>query len=183
MEIILASQSPRRKELLGWLVDEFTILPADIDETVRASDAPVDYVQAMAANKAELVAKDHRNALVIASDTIVATEKTILGKPTSRGDAFNTLKALGGRTHFVYTAVVMRRGEQMEKALASAEVTFYPLSDEEINRYLDTGDYADKAGSYGIQSLAGSFVEKINGDYYSIVGFPIGVVQQMLKKF
>jgi septum formation protein len=93
------------------------------------------------------------------------------------------LRALSGKAHLVYTAVVMQQAEQVVTHLAQAEVTFYALTDAEINQYLDTGDYKDKAGAYGIQNEAGAFVEKLNGDYYSIVGFPVGAVREMLKQF
>ncbi|MHC5247279.1 Maf family protein [Enterococcus sp. LJL90] len=183
MDIILASQSPRRRELLAWLVPAFSVMPADIDEEVKDQYAPVDYVKKMAADKAAVIASEHSDALVIASDTIVVIDNQILGKPVDRAAGFAMLRQLSGRTHDVYTAVTMRQGDKIFHELATAKVTFYELTDQEINRYLDTGDYADKAGAYGIQSLAGTFVQKIDGDYYSIVGFPIGVVQKMLNQF
>lgn len=181
--IILASQSPRRKELLARLVADFSIMPADINEEVKNQYAPVDYVEAMAEQKAALIAASHPENLVIACDTIVVLDNQILGKPVSREDAFHMIQSMSGRSHEVYTAVVLRQENHLERALTSAEVTFYPLTEKEINEYLDCGEYADKAGAYGIQGAAGVFVEKVVGDFYSIVGFPIGRVHQMLKKF
>lgn len=183
MAVILASQSPRRKELLGHLVTEFKVEPADIDETVREKDQPEEYVMRMAREKAKHVASQHPDDLVIACDTIVVAKGEILGKPVDRGDAFRMLKMMSGATHHVYTAAVLRRGRKTASALVPAKVLFFDLTDEEINNYLDTNEYADKAGAYGIQGRAGLFVKKVDGDYYSIVGFPLGVINQMLKEF
>ncbi|GCF95777.1 Maf-like protein maf [Enterococcus florum] len=183
MTVILASQSPRRKELLAWLIPEFEVQPADVDEEIKAEHTPKEYVQEMARQKAAVIAAKHPTDLVIASDTVVVLGDTILGKPKDRLDAYEMLSGMSGGSHYVYTAVVLRQNDQIEEALTHAKVTFYPLTEEEIQRYLDTGDYQDKAGAYGIQHQAGVFVQEIEGDYYSIVGFPVGKVNQMLKKF
>lgn len=181
--VILASQSPRRKELLHYLVEEFRIMPADIDESVLAGEDPAAYVLRMAQEKGEKIAKDHRKALVIASDTIVVHEGQILGKPQNRENAFKMLQQMSGKTHHVYTGVALQQGEKRRTALTEASVSFYELTEAEINRYLDSGEYADKAGAYGIQGRASVFVKAVQGDYYSIVGFPVGAVNQMLKEF
>lgn len=183
MTVILASQSPRRRELLSWLITDFSIQPADIDEEVKDQYTPKEYVMEMARQKAAVVADEHPEALVIASDTVVVLGEEILGKPKSREEAFGMLKNMSGGSHLVYTSVVLKKEEQLSEELSSATVIFYDLTDDEINRYLDSDDYKDKAGAYGIQNGAGVFVKKIEGDYYSIVGFPVGVVNQMLKKF
>lgn len=183
MTVILASQSPRRRELLQWLMPDFIVQPADINEEVKEQYSPIDYVMVMARQKAAVIADGHPEALVIASDTIVVLGEQILGKPKSREEAFAMLKSMSGGSHLVYTSVVLRKEKQLEETLSSATVTFYSLTDAEINRYLDSDDYKDKAGAYGIQNGAGVFVEKIEGDYYSIVGFPVGAVNQLLKKF
>ncbi|MGG5302568.1 septum formation protein Maf [Enterococcus pernyi] len=182
MKIVLASQSPRRKELLGRLVPAFSIQPADIDETPKLKEDPVAYVQRMAAEKAAAV-QNNEETLVIASDTTVVLGNEILGKPEDDEEAKRMLRKFSGTTHDVYTAVVITDGTQEECILSQASVTFYELTDEEIERYLATGDHRDKAGAYGIQSYTGAFVESISGDYYSIVGFPIGAVNQALKKW
>lgn len=182
MKIVLASQSPRRKELLGRLVPAFSIQPADIDETPKPKEDPVAYVQRMAAEKAAAV-QNNEETLVIASDTTVVLGNEILGKPEDDEEAKRMLRKFSGTTHDVYTAVVITDGTQEECILSQASVTFYELTDEEIERYLATGDHRDKAGAYGIQSYAEAFVESISGDYYSIVGFPIGAVNQALKKW
>ncbi len=181
MKIILASQSPRRKELLRLLVDDFVIIPADIDETIQPADQPQEYVLKMAQQKALAISERYPEDLVIASDTIVANQGKILGKPVSRADAEQMLQAMSGGTHSVHTAVVLQRGTQKVEQIASAEVTFFELTTQEINHYLDQNEYQDKAGAYGIQGAAAVFVKEIKGDYYSIVGFPVGVVNQMLK--
>lgn len=184
MKVILASQSPHRKELLGWLIPEFEIQPATIDETPFEGEKPKQYVQRIAVEKAAIVKqKSAVDTLVIASDTIVTIGNEIMGKPTDQKAAKAMLKKLSGITHDVYTAVVLVKNQQEEKLLAHAAVTFYDLTDEEIETYLTTSNYTDKAGAYGIQSFAGAFVKEINGDYYSIVGFPVGAVKQALKKF
>ncbi len=184
MNVVLASQSPRRKELLGWLIPSFEVQPADIDETPLEGEDPKQYVKRMALEKARVIKdKQGSDALVIASDTTVVLEDEIMGKPVSKAEAKEMLRKLSGMTHDVYTAVVLTNHQKEEKIFAHAAVTFYDLTETEIDTYLATGDYADKAGAYGIQSLAGAFVKAINGDYYSIVGFPIGAVNQALKKF
>ncbi len=183
MAIILASQSPRRKELLAHLIADFKVEPADIDETVHEGDQPEEYVMSMAKAKAKKVAEAHPDDLVIACDTIVVNHGQILGKPSDREDAYRMLAGMSGGMHHVYTAVVIRRGHRIAQALVPAKVLFFELTEAEINDYLDSGEYTDKAGAYGIQGRAGLFVKKVDGDYYSIVGFPVGVVNQMLKQF
>ncbi|MBF8807239.1 MAG: septum formation inhibitor Maf [Enterococcus lacertideformus] len=184
MKVVLASQSPRRKELLGRIIAEFDIHPADIDETHFEAENPQAYVQRMAAEKSAVVKQQYgTDVLVIASDTTVVFDQEILGKPADKSEAKAMLQKLSGVTHKVYTAVVLTKAAQVETILSQAEVTFYPLTDVDIEKYLATGDYTDKAGAYGIQSLAGAFVKEIHGDYYSIVGLPIGAVYQTFKKF
>lgn len=119
---------------------------------------------------------------MIACDTIVVAGGKILGKPKSREEAFEMLSLMSGQMHHVYTAVVLRKGRQMLTKLVPAKVLFFDLTDAEINQYLDEGDYVDKAGAYGIQGKAGMFVKKVDGDYYSIVGFPVGAIYQMMKE-
>lgn len=183
MTIILASQSPRRKELLQRILPEFKIVPAEIDEKVSESDTPVEYVQKMAREKAQQVAKNHPNDLVIGCDTIVTLDNKILGKPASREDGFNMLTELSGKTHAVYTSIVLLKNNQELATTVPAKVEFYELSDQEINSYLETDEYIDKAGAYGIQGQGALFVKQIEGDYYSIMGLPIGTLYRMLQEF
>lgn len=183
MQIILASQSPRRKELLARLVENFEILPADVDESIATGDVPAEYVMKMAQAKGAKIAANHQDALVIACDTIVEQEGKILGKPQNKQEAFEMLTSLSGSAHQVHTAVFMQQNQQIRQALVSATVEFFGLTNLEIEDYLASGEYKDKAGAYGIQGGGGIFVKKIIGDYYAIVGLPIGVVHQMLKEF
>lgn len=181
--IILASQSPRRKALLAELVPAFTIQPADIDERVHVGESPIPYVKRMAAEKAAVVAAIYPDDLVIASDTTVAIDDEIFGKPLDRQDAQHMLQRMSGRKHWVHTAIYLQKGEQQRQAVVSAEVSFSPLTDEMIQQYLDLEEYADKAGAYGIQGAAKVFVESIHGDFYTIVGFPVNTVRRLLAEF
>ncbi|MBM7690067.1 septum formation protein Maf [Enterococcus ureilyticus] len=183
MTVILASQSPRRRELLSRVISDFKVVPADINEEVKDYFTPMDYVLTMAAQKAMHVAKQYPNDLVIGSDTIVTIDNDILGKPTSREDAFRMLRQLSGRTHKVYTSVVLMKDDQESSATVPATVEFYELTDEEINHYLDTKEYQDKAGAYGIQEQGALLVKSIQGDFYSIVGLPIATLNRMLAAF
>ena len=183
MSIILASQSPRRQELLQRLVSDFqTIVPA-IDETVRGQATPESYVLEMAQRKAQQVFKDHHDSLVIGSDTIVTFEGAILGKPQDDEDARQMLQQLSGGTHQVMTSVYMMNAAQIEQQVLTTDVTFFDLTAAEIDAYLATGEHRDKAGAYGIQGAASLFVKEINGDYYTVVGFPVAHAQRMLAKF
>lgn len=183
MTIILASQSPRRQELLARITPDFQAIPADIDESVAAGLTPEEYVLEMAQKKAQLIYKQNSDRLVIGSDTIVAVDGEVLGKPRDDADAFRMLRQLSGRKHLVLTSLYMMTKDQIEQTIVAAEVTFFDLSDEEINAYIASGEPQDKAGSYGIQGEAAFFVESIQGDYYAIVGFPIAHVKRMLAKF
>lgn len=184
MKIILASSSPRRQELLKRVVSNFEIVPADIDETYHAElVTPVEYIREMAQRKAQVVYKEVPEALVIGCDTAVIHHQDILGKPRDEQDAFHMLKRLSGDRHTVCTSVVLiASGRVMQKTIIT-EVEFFDLSDEEIRSYLATGDYVGKAGAYGIQGDASLFVKKIKGDFYAVMGLPIGYVNQMIKTY
>lgn len=183
MSIILASQSPRRKELLARITPDFQAIPADIDERVDPQLTPKEYVLAMARKKAELIYQQNRESLVIGSDTIVVLNNEILGKPQDESAAFKMLSALSGSTHVVYTSLCLISHDRIEEKIVAAEVTFFELTEAEIKAYIASGDPFDKAGAYGIQGQAAFFVESIKGDYYAIVGFPIAQVKRMLAKF
>ena len=188
-KIILASASPRRKELLAKAGISFTVIPAAGEEK-RTSENPGEAVQQLARDKAEWVAQSlaecEEGTLVIGSDTIVVFENRILGKPKDRRDAAETLEKLQGNTHQVYTGVtVLEReaGKWVEHTFfESTDVTFYPVSREEIQDYIATGEPMDKAGSYGIQGLFGIYVKGICGDYNNVVGLPVGRLIYELKK-
>lgn len=182
MEIILASASPRRQELLKNIFNDFKIEPADVDETLSSdinAEAAAEY---LACKKAKYIAEKHPEALVIGSDTTVVLNDIILGKPKDKNDARNMLNLLSGKTHKVITGVCVCKGGKTHSFSEFTEVTFYKLSEEEINNYLKTGEWSDKAGAYGIQGKAGLFVEKINGDYNNVVGLPVSRLNRKLKE-
>ena len=185
-KIILASASPRRSEILHNMGLEFTVIPA-ADEEKTEKFRPSEVVEELSLSKAMCISqKAEPDALIIGADTVVAYEGRILGKPQSQQDAFETLKLLQGKTHQVYTGVTVlyRSAEKWIPVTFSecTEVTFYPVSEEEIQRYVESGEGMDKAGSYGIQGYFGGYVKKIDGDYFNVVGFPAARMFYELKK-
>lgn len=183
MEIILASQSPRRKELLGYITPDFKTIPADIDETIPKGIEPKNYATTMAEEKAKVISEQYPDHIVIGSDTIVALGDEIMGKPKDDQEAVVMISKLSDRHHQVYTSVCLRQGNKVLTKVFTATVSFFELSLQEIEQYVQTGEPFDKAGAYGIQGPASVFVKEVVGDYYAIVGFPIGQVNQMLKEF
>jgi peptide-methionine (R)-S-oxide reductase len=183
MGIVLASRSPRRKQLLKKIVKDFEVLPADIDERTDGFATPREYVGAMSHRKAKKVQKIRPNEVIISSDTIVVLDGTILGKPTDREDAKRMLQAMSGRIHEVMTAVTICFQELVEEFVSVTTVEFYELTAKEIEEYVATGEADDKAGAYGIQGSAAIFVKQISGDYPTIVGFPVAAVYHELPKF
>jgi len=181
--VILASGSPRRKELLKRIVEEFEVIPADIDETVMNEESPQSYAERMSRTKAAHLAQDYPEELILAADTIVAVDEKILGKPVDRKDAKAMLMSYSNRSHEVLTSVTLRQGMQEKTFVVTAVVEFYPMTDEEIESYLDHNEWQDKSGSYGIQGAVSLFVKGIKGDFFTIVGFPISRIYQELKEF
>lgn len=182
MRLILASQSPRRKELLGLLNLPFTVRVADIDETMDPSLSVADAVAQLSRRKAEAVPRE-ADDIVIAADTVVVLGGTVLGKPKDAVDAIRMLSLLSGRKHQVMTGLTVLQGE---KAVSHTEITdiyFRELTRQEIRGYVATGDPMDKAGAYGIQNGAALFVEKIHGDYFNVVGLPVCRLGLILKEF
>ena len=181
MQLILASQSPRRKELLGLFHIPFTVKVADIDEAMDPARSPAQEVARVSRAKAESI-EGHADDVIIAADTIVVLGGQVLGKPKDEADAIAMLTALSGRDHQVMTGVTVLRGD---KALTHTEITdihFRPLSQKEIEAYVATGEPMDKAGSYGIQGGAALFAEKMHGDYYNVMGLPVCRLWQMLQQ-
>ena len=183
-ELVLASASPRRAELLRQLGVAFKIKAADIDETPIPHESPRQYVSRLAEHKASVVARElGEQSVVLGADTVVVSRGDILGKPRDPTHAEQILRALSGSNHEVLTgiALVRPRAEAVSQVLvATTEVRFRTLSEQEIARYVATGEPMDKAGAYGIQGLAGVFVESLNGSYSNVVGLPLTETYQLL---
>ena len=184
-KIILASASPRRKELLERAGVDFEVLPASGDEN-RISDNPGEAVKQLASDKAASVIRTMKDSadgtIVIGSDTVVVFENVILGKPYDTEDAVNTLKKLQANTHQVYTGVAIIHGTSMKTFCERTDVTFYPVDRQDLLRYIASGDPMDKAGAYGIQGDFAIHVKEIHGDYNNVVGLPVARLYQELKK-
>ena len=185
MNIILASQSPRRKELLGRMgIRDFETISPNVDESVFHGLPPEELVRRLSAEKAAAVAgKVGEDAIVIAADTVVALEGAVLGKPADELDAFKMLSALSGVRHQVYTGVTVCRGGEKQTAHEVTDVTFRELSEEEIEHYIATGEPMDKAGAYGIQGYGALLIQGISGDYYNVMGLPVCRLSGMLARF
>ena len=182
MKLILASRSPRRSELLAAAGIEFKVRTADIDETPRPGEDPLEYVLRLAEEKARAVRCEH-DETVLAADTTVVLSGEILGKPCDAADAARMLSALSERRHEVVTGVCIRNRERMLCEAAATSVWFAPMTAEEIAEYVASGEPMDKAGAYGIQGLASRYVERIEGSYSNVVGLPVGMVYRMLRSF
>ncbi len=184
--LILASTSPRRRELLGLLGLPFEVVASRFDETAVAPQnlTPPDYVITLARGKAaEVAARAEGEALVIGADTTVVLDGQFLNKPADPEDACRMLRQLSGRTHQVYTGLCLIRGSQTQTDYAVTDVTFDALTDDIITAYVATGEPLDKAGAYGIQGKALSFIPGIHGDYFNVVGLPLFLLGKMLKQF
>ena len=181
-EVILASQSPRRRELLSLIGVAHAVQPADIDETQWPGEDPRAHCERLAREKVATVAAREPNALVIGSDTIVILDGDVLGKPASEAEARATLARLSGRTHTVMTAVAARwRGEE-RSAVEEVDVTFHPLSAEQIAEYVATREPMDKAGAYGIQGYGATIVARVDGDYFAVMGLPLQRLVRLLAE-
>ena len=182
MRLILASASPRRRELLLDAGYEFDVMPAHVDESELAGEAPRQYVLRVASHKARVVAARHLECTVLAADTTVVVDGALLAKPADDDDARRMLRLLAGRAHLVLTGVVVcgPRGERM--AVAESLVRFRPLTREQIDWYVSTGEPHDKAGAYGIQGLASRFVVGVEGSYSNVVGLPVGTARSLLDE-
>lgn len=183
---ILASKSPRRRELLGNIGMEFTVSESDFDESTISKDLETPlYVQELALLKAmSLLKKVPKNNLIIGADTVVEFEGEILGKPSNRDEAIQMLTKLSGKVHYVYTGVAVVRSNDAKSYAASEKtaVHFDNISRAEIEYYVDKFEPYDKAGAYGIQEYAGVFVRKIEGDYFNIVGLPVCLLNKIIKE-
>lgn len=182
-KIILASNSPRRREILSNFID-FTVISKEIDEIKDDCFSPWTTVMALAYEKGIEVAKDNVDEVVLSADTLVELDGKLLGKPKNREDAKIMIKSLSGKIHNVYTGYAIFKLSKKIKygSYDKSSVKFYDLSDDEIEKYLNTLEYKDKAGAYGIQGKGSLLVEKIEGDYFNIVGFPIGKINRDLMR-
>lgn len=178
--IILASASPRRKELLGVITKDFEIIPSDAEETVPVGILADETAEYLAKIKALSVAQIHPESIVIGADTCVVADGVILGKPKDEDDAREMLKMMSGMTHKVITGCAIVKNGVVNSFSVTTEVEFYPLSDEEIEKYINTPEPYDKAGGYGIQGKASLFVKGIKGDYFNVVGLPVAELNRRL---
>lgn len=181
MQLILASASPRRKELLGLYGIPFTVRAADIDETMDPDKPPFDEVARLSREKALAVSREPED-VVVAADTIVVCGGTVLGKPKDEAQAIEMLGLLSGRAHQVMTGCTVLRGQKDETFTEVTDIHFRPLSPGEIRRYVATGEPMDKAGAYGIQGGAALFCQRMEGDYYNVMGLPVCALGQVLKQ-
>jgi septum formation protein len=178
--VILASRSPRRRELLSLVGIPHEVKPADVDERYLAGESPRAHAERLAREKAR--AMHESDAVVIGSDTIVVVDGDVLGKPSDAADAATMLRRLSGRTHSVFTAVAVAWHERLESAVEEVEVTFHPLTDVAIAAYIRTGEPMDKAGAYGIQGYGATLVARVNGDYFAVMGLPLQRLVRLLEQ-
>lgn len=184
MTLILASSSPRRRELLASTGIHFEVHPSHVPEEHQPGEAPEEYVARLSREKAHAVASHHPGRWVIAADTTVLLGDQLLEKPTSRDDAVRMLGTIAGRTHIVYTGVTLenKSREYRETRVAESEVRMLPLSRQDIEWYVDTGEPMDKAGAYAVQGIGAMFIDSIHGSYTNVVGLPLALLFQMLRK-
>lgn len=183
MNIVLASSSPRRKEILINAGYKFSIYPSSYDENITGKIYSKELVEDCAYNKAKDVFKKNKDSIVVSADTVVVVENIILGKPKDKNDAFLTLKQLSDKTHFVATSFCILSKNKILKDTDITYVTFRKLTDEEILNYINTKNPLDKAGSYGIQDEGFDFYTKINGSINNVIGFPIELFKEKYKEF
>jgi septum formation protein len=177
--VILASASPRRSELLRLIGIEHEVRPADIDERYLPHESPSAHAERLAREKASAIDED--GTVTIGSDTIVVIDGDVLGKPRDRAHAHKMLKRLSGRSHVVMTGVAVRWEGRVASGLEEVGVTFRPLTDEEIDQYIDTGEPMDKAGAYGIQGFGATLVERVDGDYFAVMGLALNRLVKLCR--
>ena len=178
---ILASASPRRKELLSFVLDNYEIIPANIDETQNEKESPTEYVKRMAKEKAQKIFNENKNSTIIGCDTVVWLDKQIFPKPKNEDDAKRILTALSGKAHNVTTAVAIIDKNKYNIFEETTKVEFFELEDKQINDYISFGEGFDKAGSYAIQGKGALFVKSICGDYFNVVGLPVAKLARKLQ--
>jgi septum formation protein len=178
--VILASQSPRRRELLTLVGIPHEVRPADVDERYLAGESPREHAERLARDKATKTREN--GAIVIGSDTIVVLDGDVLGKPKDVGDAARMLRRLSGRSHVVITAVAVALDDRVEVGTEEVDVTFHALSDADISAYIATREPMDKAGAYGIQGFGATIVARVNGDYFAVRGLPLQLLIRLLAR-
>ena len=178
--VILASASPRRRELLALVGIEHEVRPANIDESYLNGETPRQHAERLAREKASAI--DIPDTVTIGSDTIVVVDGDVLGKPRDRAHATDMLRRLSGRAHVVMTGVAVRWRGTLASGLEEVGVTFRALSDDEIARYIDTGEPMDKAGAYGIQGFGATIVDRVDGDYFAVMGLPLNRLARLLRE-
>jgi septum formation protein len=181
LAVVLASGSPRRRQLLELIGIEHQVSPSNIDETMRPRETPRRHAQRLAREKASAVAKRTPDAVTIAADTIVVIDGKVLGKPADYEDARRMLSMLSGREHTVITAVAVARGGKLRSSIEEVRVTFRKLRGDEIDSYIATGEPMDKAGAYGIQGYGATIVERVDGDYFAVMGLPLARLVTLLR--
>ena len=181
LRVVLASGSPRRRELLGMIGIGHQVIAADIDEAYLPGEEPAAHADRLAREKGAVVAAHNADAVVVSADTIVVVNGEVLGKPRDTADAERMLRQLAGRDHVVYTAVAVTRRGRTESAVEVVRVTFRHLSDDDIRSYIATGEPMDKAGAYGIQGYGATIVERIEGDYFAVMGLALGRMVQLMR--
>lgn len=184
MKFILASASPRRRELLGSIGLDFEVIPSHVPEVRAEGEAPEEYVARLSRDKANAIAREHPTRWVIAADTTVLLGDQLLEKPVDAADAMRMLGTIAGRTHVVYSGVTLQNGERgyHDTRVAESEVRMLPLSDRDVEWYVATGEPLDKAGSYAVQGIGAMFIDSIHGSYTNVVGLPLATLFQMLRK-
>jgi septum formation protein len=180
--VILASASPRRHDLLNMIGIAHEVLPADIDETYPDGEDPPKHAERLAKEKCAALTAQYQDAIVIAADTIVVLDGHVLGKPADDSEAARTLRRLAARPHTVFTAMAVGRGARILTGVEEVSVTFRALDDATIERYIATREPMDKAGAYGIQGYGAAIVERIDGDYFAVMGLAIGRMLGLLRR-
>ena len=182
IRVVLASQSPRRRELLTLVGIAHEVRPADIDESYFAGEQPGAHAERLAREKVAAVSRDVPDALVIGSDTIVVVDGDVLGKPRDEAHASEMLGRLSGRSHTVITAIAVEWRGVIRSAIVEVGVTFHPLTSEEIEAYIATREPMDKAGAYGIQGFGATLVERVDGDYFAVMGLPLQKLVRLMAE-
>lgn len=184
MKFILASASPRRRELLGSIGLDFEVIPSHVPEVRESGEAPEEYVARLSRDKAAAIANEHPGRWVIAADTTVLLGEQLLEKPVDAADAMRMLGTIAGKTHVVYTGVTLQNlaSGYRDTRVAESEVRMLPLSDRDVEWYAATGEPLDKAGAYAVQGIGAMFIDSIHGSYTNVVGLPLATLFQMLRK-